>query len=134
MSKRTVEIKEEIEKLSERVIMLRNELREIEGIEKLPNLSKKYLGKYFKYRNSYSCPENENDYWFVYSHIVGISNDCDLIVNSFQTDKYGKITIQIKKEIPESVIGVPCTPKEFILQYEKMLKNIKEIEINMKEV
>ena len=89
---------------------LQEELRQIEEkefnelIEKHYPYFKTLENKCFKIKNCYSCPENENDYWFLYVKIQKIEkNDlyklgenifCQFHGWSFQTDKYGNIRIE----------------------------------------
>lgn len=60
-------------------IMTRKEelLKELAQIEEEENqFSIKYkslVGKYFKFRNCYSCPIDDSDYWYSYYRITSIS-------------------------------------------------------------
>ena len=70
----------------------RNELSEIEDAEKTQE-HEKYVGRFFKYKNSYSCPETEKDYWWIYATILK-TEDCGVRMFSFEIDSYG--TFEIK--------------------------------------
>lgn len=51
------------------------------------------VGRCFRYRNCYSCPDKPSDYWWLWLRIVGVDGGCVLCVQT-ERDKYGKITIE----------------------------------------
>lgn len=53
------------------------------------------LGKTFKYRNCYSCPEKPSDYWPLYAKVMEVDKDGYLKVFTFETDKYGNVDIRV---------------------------------------
>lgn len=57
---------------------------------------KKLIGNFYKYKNSYSCPEKPSDYFWYYIHITGLKGTM-LQGNTFQTDKYGKCEFEVEK-------------------------------------
>lgn len=73
--------------------------------EAYPKFRDKYLNKYFKFKNSYSRPEDENDYWWVYIYINKLTEENLNIMFysnkfsstyegiSFQKDSNGQIQI-----------------------------------------
>ena len=68
----------------------------------LDKLKKKYLNKYFVYRNNcYSCPEKESDYWNVYYKVININEYGGIEAISLQKDRYGRIESQITQMSPE---------------------------------
>lgn len=87
------------------------------------------VGKCFKYRNSYSCPEKPSDYWWLYRHVIGVTTDSNLMVHQFQTDTYGELTVKRdtiftygRKDIN---IGQPC----HLPDYKRALRSaIKKLE------
>jgi len=84
------------EELNTLIRKAHNELRDIESAERLlDNLA--LVGKYFKYRNCYSCPESDSDYWWIYARVDSLSESNTPVVIQFQTDKYGMITIETDK-------------------------------------
>lgn len=48
-------------------------------------LNAKDVGKYFRYRNCYSCPSKSEDYWWLYMKVLSVSGGC-LEVFKFQKD------------------------------------------------
>ena len=81
--------KEELQK------SLRDAQRELSAIEAKEQeaYNKAVLGKCFRYRNCYSCPEKPSDYWWLYARVVKVSGQ-DVICFEFQTDRYGEIFIR----------------------------------------
>ena len=73
-------------------------IKYITETNQLPELQAKYEGKHFKYRNNYSCPETEADYWFIYYRVVKIIDSRECLAVVFQTEKYGKSEISCKEE------------------------------------
>lgn len=84
--KRKNELKRKIEEL-------RSDLREILDAEQKEEAAQ-YVGRYFKYRNCYSMPEGPEDYWWLYVCITSMDADGGLRSLNFQTDKYGKMTVE----------------------------------------
>lgn len=64
---------------------------EIDQRVKVPEM-KKLIGRFFKYRNCYSCPKPD-EYWWLYSRITAYE-DGGLLADEFQTDKDGRIDIK----------------------------------------
>lgn len=51
-----------------------------------------YVGKCFRTRNNYSCPESEKDYWWLYIKVLRA--DTGLYCLRFQIDCNGRIEIE----------------------------------------
>lgn len=60
----------------------------------LPDIKKRYEGKYFKYRNSYG-PRSKG--WWLYSFVIEVMGPDNFIVDSFETDEKGEAVFQHKK-------------------------------------
>lgn len=118
------------------------------------------VGKFFKYKNCYSCAEKPEDYWFLYSYVKKVNLDCCnhsinypvFEVERFQIDKYEDINIKSEKlcygdslgeevkdlnEIKEVLrrIRVPVDYYELIIKNFKSLKErnfIKDYESSIK--
>lgn len=93
----------------------------------LQEIKKKYLGKYYIYRdNCYSCPSENSDYWNVYYKVIDVDESGAIKAVSLQKDKYGKIVSGI------DVIGVgslhldEITEKEYIRETSKILGILQE--------
>ena len=76
--------------------LVQEDIAELKEQEALPALRKKYEGKYFTYRNSYSLPKKEADYWLVYFHVRQVVGVNQFEVFRFQTTRDGEMTCEIK--------------------------------------
>lgn len=70
--------------LNERI----SEIREAEA----EKVSAQLVGRCFKYRNNYSCPETDADYWWLYFKVTGFEG-ARLTGVSFQRDVYGEMRV-----------------------------------------
>jgi hypothetical protein len=125
---------------------LQKELARIEQLERkqiidknYPIIKKKYEGKYFKYRNCYSCPAKPSDYWWLYVKVVEIkpSDIYDTRGNgitseyrgySFQKDKYGQITIQNERKSYIHGLGKEITEMEFKKAWKNIIATLTEMQ------
>ena len=127
--------------LSEKRRRLQEELKETIQLEEKEIIKKhfpefqKMIGKCFKIRNNYSCPEKLSDYWFLYVRITDIkeedlyvSNSGECLSNysgfSFQTDKYGRVNIDTKDRGYVHSLGEEIPELEFEKAWNKMIKRI----------
>jgi len=106
---------------------IRNQISRVESKELLPLYKKKYEGKYFKYRNCYSCPKDESEKWWMYVKVEKVTQLRWMQGFTFQTDMYGKVAIEQEKALSESSCQVAITKKEFDAAYKRMLKRIETI-------
>lgn len=86
------------------------------------------IGKFFKYRNCYSCPEKPSDYWYLYRAVSGQKRDGALVGWDFQQDKYGAITIKALRHEYALSMGSDSgwreiERKEFIRAFQKKVVN-----------
>lgn len=83
--------------------------------------SKKLLGKAFKYRNNYSCPEKPSDYWWLYLIITGVDAESGQpIAKEFQIDKYGDVFFRPKRHLFHHMNGYQAiTKREFDSAFRK---------------
>jgi hypothetical protein len=89
---------------------MQDNINQIECDIELPALKKKYEGKYFKYKNSYSGGDN----WWLYSKCVEVKATRVFIRNHFQTDTMGKCDFEVNsKEYSPSTFQVQITKKEY---------------------
>lgn len=84
--------------------------------------NKAQVGKCFRYRNCYSCPEKPGDYWWLYAKVQSIAKSGHLTVFMFQTDKYGEVTIKIDKYRHSMNDGYQPIARE---QFDKQWRNLK---------
>lgn len=52
------------------------------------------VGKCFKYRNNYSCPDKPSDYWWMWVMVVGESEIGWPITVQTERDKYGRVFVK----------------------------------------
>lgn len=82
---------------------LRDELWKIEKVEEKERVTP-LLGKCYRYRNCYSCPEVESDYWWMYFRIVALEGGSP-IAFVFENGKYGEIRIKPRSRESEHLIA-----------------------------
>ena len=89
----------------------------------LPKLKKKYLNKYFIYKNnSYSCPSKKSDYWNVYYKVIEITEYGAIKAIETQKDKYGKIESNITNM---STDLEEITEKEYTVGISKIIATLE---------
>ncbi len=81
--------------LTRKIARLRQQLGKIEDAE-AKTKARALEGRYFKYRNCYSCPEKPSDYWWLYAAVTGVK-DGSAHSLQFQTDKYGQVIVETEK-------------------------------------
>lgn len=125
------EMKKQIEQLDKEIDSMIHKKCELQEeyfkLYKLDDIKKKYLDKYYIYRNnSYSCPKEKSDYWNVYYKVINVDENGGIIALELQKNKYGIITSK------ETMIGVDplnleeITEKEYIRETTKILKELQE--------
>ena len=83
----------ELETLKTRCNELRTRIHELDDQRRYTE-NKPYVGKFFRFRNSYSCPQTDADYWYVYYRVDSISAPRGQLCGvRFQTDTDGKAEI-----------------------------------------
>lgn len=82
-----------LDKLKAELFRIHGAIGKIEDRERRAT-NRKLIGNTYKCRNNYSCPEKPSDYWWLYIQVDRLDSDGHLKCFSFQTDKYGQITIR----------------------------------------
>ena|ERR1700728_1930252 len=59
--------------------------------------NKGLVGKTFRWRNCYSCPEKPSDYWWLYAKVQSMDGAGMLTAFTFQIDKYGQHEMKINR-------------------------------------
>lgn len=122
------EIKNKIEELKKEIDSKTSELwrlqEEYYNIYELPRLKKKYLNKYFIYRNNaYSCPNKKSDYWNVYYKVIEIDENGAIISIETSEDKYRRIVSNITTMSP----GLEeITEKEYTIGISKIIATLED--------
>lgn len=86
---------ETMDELKIQLAQIQDKIYKIEKVERRAEMET-LLGKYFKYRNCYSCPDKPSDYWWMYSMPIRIRKDGWFDIFQFEMDKDGKISIETK--------------------------------------
>ena len=129
-------MKTEKEKLQEKLNQIEENERLALQENNYPEICEKYLGKCFKVRNNYSCPEKPSDYWFLYLKVTEIkkedvyqtSNGVSATYSgySFQTDKYKNVNVR-KENGYIHYLGEEITQNEFDEAWNKMINRVNSI-------
>ena len=89
------------QKLADAAVALDKARREFNRLSDLKTISdnRSLLGKCFRFRNCYSCPEGPGDYWFLYSRVDHLDEGGSPCGISVQKDMDGRITIQANDRV-----------------------------------
>ena len=93
----------ELEDLRIQVKPLVARINEIEREQKTKEITAK-LGKCYRYRNCYSCPKTDADYWWLYKRVTHINGGC-LAGFSFEIDRKGKLEVDADSYVSHSLSG-----------------------------
>lgn len=126
-----INMKNQIEQLDKEIDSMVHKKYELQEkyfrLYKLENIKKKYINKYFVYRdNCYSCPEDKSDYWNVYYKVIEVTNNGGIVVVSLQKDKYGRIESEVKTIGINRLNLEEITEKEYIRETSKILGVLQE--------
>jgi hypothetical protein len=104
----------------------KTELHEIEMEERTIECAKLF-GRCYKYRNSYSCPQTEADYFHLYMLVTG-NEDGGIRQFTFQTDCQGKVEIR-DNEWHTGLLGgyVEIPRREFDREWKKVLTRLGKV-------
>ena len=100
----------------------KNEIEELKTKKRLPELKKKYEGKYFKYKNSYSDRES----WWLYYYCKKVDDCYYTITNNFQ-EKTDGFEFDIDSDTSINLLGEEISHKEYNTALNKFLENAKRI-------
>lgn len=87
------------------------------------------IGFCFKYRNCYSCPQTEADYWWMYSKIVGVRNGSYRLL-CFSMDCNSKLAIE--ESFSPSLEGYQPISHEGFLSAVTPMLNALRVEVEYK--
>lgn len=103
----------ELKRLQAQSATIREKIDKIEAAD-LREQASKLVGKCFRYRNCYSCPKSDADYWWVYQRVIRSTKQGYLILFSFQVDQYGRFEIEpLARRSPRLHLGEQITLKQF---------------------
>lgn len=86
-------MKKTMEQLRAEQAKAANAIQELEA-EKRRGENGPMVGKFFKTRNSYSCPEKPSDYWWLYAKVTKMDKSGHLSIVQFEIDKYGHLSMR----------------------------------------
>jgi hypothetical protein len=105
--------------------------RELQDIEQAENEKRAtaLVGRAFKYRNSYSLPQSDANYWWMYAIVTGQDGGVPMGL-TFQRDKDGLVTIEhdarVRAMWPGRESGwTECTHAEARHEWEKIQAQVR---------
>lgn len=115
----------ELIKIRDAGIAASNALREIEQARDTEE-HRKLIGKCFKYRSSYSCPESEADYWWDWSMVTGLDEHGGMVAFRFSRDCDGEIRIHPVEHFMVLSGHQKCGKDEFAQAWHRVLHSLPE--------
>lgn len=104
----------------------KTEMDVIKTKEKIEHVTK-YIGKCFRYSNSFSCPEDASDWWNIYIMVERVTEHGNLYGFEFETDKTGKIEIRPDTLIHEHVLKTKIDNDLFFSEWSDLLAKLSLI-------
>ena len=93
--------------LEKQMYAIRKELSAIEEADNEARFSG-LIGRCFSYRNCYSCPKTDKDYWLTYCRVNSISGSYANVME-FQIDSTGRITMEPDTCMQAAMLGASWT-------------------------
>ena len=79
-----------LQELRDERIRIRDELDDLKHKPVLDNL----VGTYWKYRNSYSCPQSDKDYWWMFAKVIRIIDSGSICLLKAQIDSEDRMSVK----------------------------------------
>lgn len=116
----------DLEKLKDEGARIRNRIIWALEAKQRADENVKLIGKCFKYRNSYSCPNGDANKWWLYVKVTKVTSRGEMNAFQFQTDIYGKLEIEADHRVPLSFSGgyMPITAGEFNKAWRAVQKRV----------
>jgi hypothetical protein len=114
------------EELYEIINAAKEELAVIETKEYIEK-NKSYVGKCYKLPDMYSCPETDDDRWWTYLKVTGLTEEGDLNMLIFYKDSQGYFRIEPNQSYYHLEFHPEIDPSEFEMAWIKLLKEINTI-------
>lgn len=89
---------EELAALRETSAAIRQRIDKIETAERVAQANN-IVGKCFKARNSYSCPETPSDYWWMYVKVLSVDEHGWIRSVCLQIDKDGNVDVRYVEQL-----------------------------------
>lgn len=114
---------EEIRALRQTISAARDNIHDYEAAEER-KANAGLVGKHFRYRNCYSCPETDADYWWLYIKVTHLDESGHPYGVSFQTDKCGKVEVEKRTCYLSGGNYQPISAAEFNRARSAMLRRV----------
>lgn len=111
------QIKEQRDKLHS----LENKLDKLLNDQELPKLKAKYTNTYWVYENGYNGQEK----WNMYCHCLSVTNHREFLVETFQTDSRGEISIH-RQTTGDHLFEKKITKREFETTLNRIIKKVSQ--------
>ncbi len=109
---------------------INNEISRLEIKQEKSNIDiykKKYEGKFFKYKNSYSLPEKKSDYWYDYYYVIKVKGKREIEVFLMYKDSRGIISFENDKTAGSIISRCQKISRSvFMKKYESFQSQIKK--------
>lgn len=115
-------LKKDYDNKRKELFAIKEAIEEIETNEILPELRKKYEGKFFKFKNS--CDGEE--WWWLYIYCRKVENENWGIVDRFQTSIYQNEFIHNKSDILSSC-NIEITREEYQKAFDEFSNKLSEL-------
>jgi hypothetical protein len=115
---------ETLEALQKQARAISDKIGKIESA-KVREKNRPKVGKFYRARNNYSCPEKRSDYWWVYAEVTRMDEFGMLYATEIQTDRHGNISIRFDSCIHHAQSWSPTTRYAYVKAWAKMLAKVK---------
>lgn len=108
-----------IDDMRKQLDSLRRNIQDFDAKERIA-ANKSLIGRFFKYRNCYSCPTKPSDYWWMYTAVIGVDRGGYLKTFVFQRDSYGAVRIEQGSGIDGNLLGSPIRRNDFEIAWKRL--------------
>lgn len=115
----------ELESLLQSRRSINAKISKIEDAERAA-MNRSHIGKTFRYRNNYSCPEKPSDYWWLYAKCTKLDRWGNVVLETFEVDKNGDFSFHTRENI-RLMEGYKPIPEA---EYRKQLKRALAVLLN----
>ena len=121
-------MKSKLKQLYKDFKIIQDEIHILENKEFI-NENKQKIGQCFKFKNSYSCPETETDYWWIYKRVLSLDKFSNHFISfSFEIDKHGDCSTN--KRTFDMLSGwTKCPEAEYLEAWQKFKQRIFDIQV-----
>lgn len=118
------QLKPILNKLNKQRVAVSDRIDELETQLALPDLKKKYKGKYFRYKNSYSSDK----WWWLFIYISDVLTERVFVASSFQITVDGKCEFRVgEKMYYESMLENKITKSEYTAALKRFKAKLNQL-------